>query len=171
MSDTGVMNLNGANINAGVADVKFGFVYQDVTIPPGSTITSCVMDVYLPNASYDDPNLIIQMEAADTVSTFGSNNYNMDRPLTTSYVIWNQSSIGTGWIQTPDFASVLQDVIDRPGWASGNDISVIMTSLSGCNVRINAYDNGNSTQAALSVVYSEGGGLNSKMAHYRRMRR
>jgi len=51
--------------------------------------------------------------------------------------------------QTPNLAPVIQEVINRPGWASGNALTIVLT---GTGHRVAVAYEGNSAQAARLVV-------------------
>jgi hypothetical protein len=146
--------------DAGIVGQYGGYRFQNVTIPTGSTITAASLDVYVQNTSYDSPNLELYCQAADNPDTFtdGEDWFTATRSWTTAKGTWNATDIGTGWKTTADFAAALQEVIDRPGWTSGNAVVVGTKSLSGCVLRLRTYDNttgGIGTNAAyFNVTYT-----------------
>lgn len=116
---------------------SFGWDYPCVyycfypTIPNGSTINSCTFtcttdnagwganapDVYLRFINEDNP---AQPIAANATSKTTFQNYSK-----TGYTLWLGSTMPNmnvnGVVRTtPDMKSILQTVVDRAGWASGN---------------------------------------------------
>lgn len=66
-------------------------------------------------------------EATDDAPTFADSEAQFltrESNKTTAYVNWdNPSSWSIGAVYTsPDISAVIQEIIDRPGWASGNDL-------------------------------------------------
>jgi hypothetical protein len=114
---------------------KLGVRFQNVTIPQGSTITSAVIDfVHHYNGDYaSHTKSRLYGEASDNAATFSNGSQPKDRSLTTAFANWNSVS-GTGFIDTytstsvnaaPDIASIIQEIVNRPGWASGNSLAII----------------------------------------------
>jgi hypothetical protein len=165
-SSDDVTGQNAGNVSSsllyqdGTVPQYAGYRFQNVTIPPGSTITAATLDVYVQNTSYDSPNLELYCQAADNPDTFtdGEDWFTATRSWTTGKGTWNATDTGTGWKTTADFAAALQEVIDRPGWTSGNAVVVGTKSLTGCLMRIRSYDNttnGLGVDAAyLNVTYT-----------------
>ncbi len=111
--------------------VSVGLRFRDMFIPKGATIDSA----FLILASHEDKDatdvakLTIYGEAADFAETFNDSIPFTTRPATTAAVEW---TVDEPWViylpyQTPDIGSVVQEIIDRPGWAVGNPISLIIT--------------------------------------------
>lgn len=100
-----------------------GFRFQNVTIPPGSTINSAVFVPYV--QASDDPSCEIHAEDIDDSPSFETNQDVTGRTVTTAFSDWLGDNIGGGRKNSPDIAAVIQEVIDRPGWASGNALSII----------------------------------------------
>lgn len=60
--------------------------------------------------------------------------------------------------QTPDIASIIQEIVDRPGWSGGNSLVVIVT---GRGQRVAESYNGDAAAAPLlHVEYTTGDGVN-----------
>jgi hypothetical protein len=156
--DSGVMDLT-ANI-ATMQDAAdyIGLRFTGVTIPPGSTVNTATTDVNVPSATLDSPDLTIYAEDTDDAATFtGSANNISGRTATTATASWAAIDIGTGVKTSPNFAAVIQEIIDRPGWASGNDIALIFKGNSAaCDFRISTWD-GTNPEAVLNVDYTAGG--------------
>ncbi|MBN1669962.1 MAG: VCBS repeat-containing protein [Kiritimatiellae bacterium] len=117
------------------SDVQLvGMRFNGITVPPGATISSAYIQFRSDEVHSGATTLSIQGEAADNPGTFSSNVVNdvSSRARTTASVSWSPpawSSAGqAGSAQrTPDLASVIQEIVDRPGWASGNSLIIIVT--------------------------------------------
>lgn len=156
----GTVVIANANNTATAATHYLGFRFQNVTIPAGSTISAATLDVETTSVSFDDPDFNIHCENVDDAATFTNAANNISsRTLTTANTVWTATSIGVGVRTSPDFASAVQEVIDRAGWASGNDLNVILDGRSAStNLRVRAYDGGTGTYPTLNITYTAGGG-------------
>jgi hypothetical protein len=138
-----------------------GLRFTNITIPQGATITGAY--VQFSTRGDKSPGLgdaVIRAEAVDNALTFNTATYNIStRALGADSVVWpgsNDASWGTtggqsrGALQrTTDITTLIQSVVNRTGWASGNAISFV---LNGTGVR-NAYSfNGGAADAPELVI-------------------
>jgi hypothetical protein len=140
---------------------KIGIRFTGMAIPQGATIQRA----YIQFATKGDKNatsgtIVIKGEDVDNASTFTSVGFNVsNRPTTTSSVSWagtTSSTWGTssGGQQgadqrTPDLKSIVQTVVSRTGWVSGNALAFVFT---GTGTR-NAYSyDGSATLAPQLIV-------------------
>ncbi len=109
-----------------------GMRFQNVTIPKGAKIDSAHITVHSHEgkAAYNVANIRIFAEASDNAPTYDEENFNADylitdRPRTTDSVYWIVDEEWVIWeaYNTPDLSSLVQEVIDRPGWESGNPLA------------------------------------------------
>lgn len=166
----GTMELTGGYPNTNGSAVWVGFRFTNVTIPQGSTINSA--SIILAILANDDPDLDIYGNDVDDAATFTSTAYNIsDRALTTAKVNWTASNIGAyATKSSPDIASIIQEIVDRAGWASGNDIVILFDSLSSSYINFKAYDSGEGSSAypKITIDYTEpAGGANPKTGRIR----
>ena len=98
-------------------------------------------------------------QAADNSATFTTTAFNITgRPKTTAFVDWAipafTASARTAAQQTPDLTTIIQEVVDRPAWTSGNAIAFMLAYLSGGGQRsLVTWDDGLLTEATLTVTY------------------
>lgn len=148
--------------------------FTNVTIPAGSTVTAATYSVYVYTTSNDSPDVDVFADDADNSAqptTTASDLTN--RTETTAKVTWTATNIGTGWKSPGDVAAVVQEVIDRAGWASGNAITILLDARTTSNdFRFRCYENDTTLAAKLDITYTPpaGGGVAVKAAHYRRLR-
>jgi hypothetical protein len=106
-----------------------GFRWINVTIPPGATITAAYISVYSSYGSgYDNLNVDIRFEAADNPVTFvaGANNHDISsRSRTTAFTPWVANLPVGAWYNSPSIVSVVQEIVNRGGWSSGNAMAAI----------------------------------------------
>jgi hypothetical protein len=84
-----------------------------------------------PDAVGISENLKVYCEAADDAAAFTTTNNDIsDRSLTTGYVDWQDEErhVRHEYFSTPDLSHVLQEVVDRGGWVSGQNVAFIFKS-------------------------------------------
>ena len=166
----GVVNLTGPSLNANQTGHLSGMRFTNVTIPPGSTITAAALTLNLVSGSYDDPDVTIVGEAADHAAAFSTADDDFsDRPKTTASVTWVAVSLGLGAHATPDLSAVVQAIVNRAGWASGNALALfIQGNNSSSALRWSTAEA--SDGATLAITYTApSGGVAVKALHYRRL--
>ena len=130
--DDGVLRL-GAHQSDFVppnASLLTGVRLVDVPISQGETIDQAFVRFVARNGNTYEVILRIRAELTGNASAFTTANGNLSgRALTTAYVDWTvpvwagyQDDAGT---ITPDISSVLQEVVNQPGWASGNALALL----------------------------------------------
>jgi len=112
---------------------KVGLRFTGVDIPSGATILNASIQFVVDETSSGTTSLTIQAQAVDDAPAFTSSSNDISsRPRTSASVPWIPVSWNTedeaGPDQrTPDLASVVQEVVDRQGWTSGNAMVFIIT--------------------------------------------
>ncbi len=99
-------------------------------------------------------------EAYDATDAFNAGAFLGARTLTTAAVSWNVASAWAedGVYTSPDIKTIVQEIVDRPGWASGNPIAIQIrnTASSGGYQLIYAYESASyygATPAQLILDY------------------
>jgi len=114
-----------------------GARFTNVTIPRGATITAATMTLNaFSSRSEISANVIIRLEDADSPAAPTSEADWNGRTFTSALESWTVPATTAGVdFTTPDFISAMQEVVDRPGWTSGNAMIIAI------------HDNGASTSA------------------------
>ncbi len=139
-----------------------GMRFNGLTIPQGAVITSA--NVQFTAAADDAGNTVsavIRAQNSDNATTFTTTASDVsNRPTTTASVAWNtipawvNNASGAAQL-TPNFASVVQEVVNRTFWSSGNSMAVILTdSASTTRRRADSFDAGG-TPPKLIVNYQQ----------------
>lgn len=106
-----------------------GLRFQNLAIPKGATIVSAKLSVYAQYSVFWTSALTARVyaEAADDPGAWASGTHEPHSATTTSaYVEWSPASwTDDQWHDSPDIKSVIQEIVNRAGWASGNDLCVI----------------------------------------------
>ena len=153
------MSLTATNIRINAATVRAGFRFLNVTVPAAATIDVAYITVERGSAAAS-PNVTIACEDVDDAATFTTTANDIStRPVTTATVTWNAVLGGvTGdRFNSPSIVAPVQEVIDRGGWASGNDLNVLFFGVTGGDIQIRTWDNAVADAAALHIEYTTGG--------------
>lgn len=152
-SGAGTMNIVATSTAALNSITWLAHRYQ-VNIPQGAIIHSVIPSVVVPDASFDDPRFNIYAQVANDAPTLTTTaNDITNRSRTEAYVNWTATGLGTGTKTGPNLAPVFQEIINRPGWQSGNHIMLIWDALTSCLFAFWAYDNSPATAMILTVEY------------------
>lgn len=134
-----------------------GLRYQNITIPNSATITNADLRFRAASSGSNTLSLTIRAQAADNPATFSSTTYNVSsRAITTSSTTWNPGSWSSGSYYLINIAPVIQEVINRPGWASGNALVIIVDypSSSTGSRSVYSYEGSNSNNSSLTINYT-----------------
>ncbi len=115
-------------------DQAVGIRFSGVTIAEGATILiNAYIQFQVEETSSGPVSLTIQGEDTGDALTFVNSRGNVSsRPRTAAAVSWSPPAWTTGGAagpdqQTPDIASVLQEIVGRSDWSSGNAVAIIIT--------------------------------------------
>jgi len=132
-----------------------GVRFNGVTIPQGATIVNAYVQFQVDETTTEATALTIQGEAHDNAPTFVNISRNISgRTRTNAAALWAPvpwETVGAAGPdqQTPDIASVIQEIVSRPGWTSGNSLVIIIT---GTGKRVAESYNGDQAGAPLLRV-------------------
>ncbi len=124
---------------------KVGLRFSGVSIPQGAKITKAYVRLMAAESDIGTTTLSIRAHDTDSASAFSSSSRNISsRSLTSASESWSPSSWSRGSVaQSDNFAAVVQEVVSRSGWRSGNALALVVSG-----------DNRNDRQA----VSVDGGG-------------
>jgi PKD repeat protein len=103
-----------------------------LAIPPGATITAAWVQFAAKAAQSEATTLTLRGQAADNPPAFTTTAGNIStRPRTAAATAWAPVAWLAGEAgpnqRTPDLSAVIQEIVGRPGWASGNALALIVT--------------------------------------------
>ena len=133
-----------------------GLRFLNLTIPPGATITEAWVQFRVDEVSSGAASLTIAGQAADNAATFTTVSSNVSsRPRTAATVGWAPSSWPTVNLagpnqRTPDLSAVIQQIVGRSGWVSGNALALVITGTG--RRTADAFEDGGAP--TLHLVYS-----------------
>jgi hypothetical protein len=138
-------------------DQLVGLRFQAVAIPQGATITSAYVQFQVDEVTSVSTSLTLRAQAGDDAPTFTSANGDLSsRPSTAASIEWSPapwSVVGAAGLdqRTEDLSGVIQEVVSRPGWSTGNALVLL---VSGTGERVaEAYDGAASGAPLLRVEY------------------
>jgi Tfp pilus tip-associated adhesin PilY1 len=153
------------------SDQTVGIRFQNITIEQGSTINSAYIEFSTDETGPTEATtLTFRGQAANNAMEFIQSDYNISsRATTTASVVWNIAE-GDQWAtagekhQTPDLASIIQEIVNRTGWIGGNSLVIIVTGSGKRTVESwkGAGNHGDATLAARLVIdYTDSGILHN----------
>jgi PKD repeat protein len=146
-------------VTDGSAVQTVGIRWTGLAIPNGAIITAAYIQFAAREAQSETTNLTLRAEASDNAASFGSSAFNVSaRPRTTASVPWTPVAWVAGEAganqRTPDLRLVIQEIVSRPGWASGNAVAVIVNGTGHRTAW--AYDGSAASAPLLHVEYTAG---------------
>lgn len=137
------------------------FRFQNITIEQGATISSAYLKPY--KSGYPDRTLSVKGFDKDDVSAPTAGSDLAASNFTTAGITNFVTGTGEGQITSPDIKDIVQEIVDRAGWSSGNSmmfalwIALAYPSTTLLNLRGYDYSSG-SEAAELVIEYESSGG-------------
>jgi len=104
--------------------------FNNISIPRAATIQNAYVEFEVDETGSEATSVTIQGQASDNAPAFTTSTGNISsRVRTTAQVAWNNIPAWTAVnakSQTPNISSILQEIVNRPGWASGNSIVIVI---------------------------------------------
>lgn len=135
--------------------------FSSILIPPKAKIMSAILQV----RAYDTRSgttviHTIKGEAADNPTAATSSNY-WSKTRTTATVSWTVPIMTGGtWYDSSDISTIVQEIVDRSGWARGNAMQFFIEFTSSPNTtyrRISSYNEAAANATKLIVDYVDPG--------------
>ena len=132
-----------------------GVRFNGIDIPKGAIITNAYLQFQADETDIGVASLTIHGENVDNALQFSSSNGNISsRDTTVASALWQPAdwtTVGEAGPnqQTTDLSAVIQEIIDRDGWVSGNSLALF---ISGSGKRVAESFDGNQNAAPLLHV-------------------
>ncbi len=132
---TGSVSLTSSDLELTVDNSNqqvVGLRFNSLNLPQGATIQNAYLQFQADESGSNPTTLVIHGHAINNAPTFTSTNGNVSSRTKTNASVpwspapWNKGDAGSAQ-RTPNIASVIQEVISRPGWSAGNSLAVIVT--------------------------------------------
>lgn len=109
-----------------------GLRFSNVKVPNGALITRAYVQFRADEPNNGQTTLILKAQTADNPGTFTTNDKISTRPLTKDSILWSDIP---AWVtgdagdaqRTPDLSKLIQSVVNRGGWASGNALVLVVS--------------------------------------------
>ncbi len=161
-SAAGVVNFTSTDLeltnDGALGNQVVGLRFAGLAVPQGAVITDATIQFTTDEAQSEATVLSIAAEAADDAPAFAATTGNLStRAVTSPAVLWQPApwtTVGEAAAaqRTPNLAGILQKVVSRPGWASGNAVVIL---ISGTGHRTaESYNLAGGTPPKLSVSFS-----------------
>ncbi|HEY2955764.1 MAG TPA: PKD domain-containing protein [Candidatus Eisenbacteria bacterium] len=139
-ADDAEQAANGSvNVTGGDLELVFdtstqtvGIRWAQLAIPQRSTIRSAYVQFSASESQSEATLLMLSGQAADNAAAFAAVNGNLaTRPRTAAASVWAPAPWTAGEAgssqRTPELGAVIQEIVNRPGWASGNALALLIT--------------------------------------------
>jgi K319-like protein len=162
-SATGAMDLASSDLELvfDASNQKVGMRFTGVAIPRGASIASAYVQFKVDEVNSETTSLTIRGQAADSASVFTTSPGDISsRPTTGASTSWAPApwtTVGEAGLgqRTPDIGPIIQEIVGRTGWVSGNALVLVITGTG--HRTAESYD-GDVTGAALLHVEIQSGG-------------
>jgi hypothetical protein len=137
---------------------KVGLRFTGIDIPKGAVITNAWIQFQTDETSSTATSLQIRGQDSDDAFTFANTSNNISsRAVTDAFATWNPAAWNTvgehGLNQrTSDLSDVVEEIVGRDGWASGNDIAMIITGQGTRTAE--AFESGAATATLLHIDWT-----------------
>lgn len=135
--------------------------FTNVTIPRGSIISNAHIYHYIDGYSADFTHIGTNAYLNDVDNAIAPTSWSelSGKVLTTAYA-HDYVDYGYGWKNFVGLAAAIQEVVDRPGWSSGNAMMVIFVPYEGGPsvwVSMKSYNGGSPAQLHVTYTPPSGG--------------
>lgn len=147
-TDVGYGNENGTWVLLQLSpSYNFGVKFDGINIDQGVKVKDAYIELYsvgTPMNLY--PNCKIYCDDTDNAQDFSSIGV-LDicgRNYTDNYTRWNTTVEYLKWAKTPSLVNIIQEIVDRSNWTSGNSIAFLFISegLRGYSASFQNFENG-----------------------------
>lgn len=140
-----------------------GHRFQTVNVPNAAVINVAYMQLHWDNVWGDDLYCTIYGHDVDDADDFVANPHIISvvfRPRTTANTPWSDINHGSVWITSPSIVGIIQEIVNRVGWAALNDMVLLCIATVGDYDEYGSYSFEDTPlgSAKLHIEYTLGGG-------------
>jgi len=136
-----------------------GFRFQGVALPNISEISSVDSATLTIDVTLADDGVSIRVYGNDVNdAAVWANPGNLMGNITKTAAFANFSSFSSTGTKNIDVSSIIQEIISRAGWASGNDLALVAFPTGTTYASIAMYEHATRQEAQLDITYTEVGG-------------
>jgi hypothetical protein len=132
-----------------------GMRFQSLDLPQGANLTKAYVRFTAKNDKSGTCNLTFWGQDADDAGTFTTATSNISsRTQTSASASWSPGSWTDRFAyDTPDISAVLEEILGRAGWTSGNDMALIVTGPDNHERRAYSYNGDTALVPVLLIEY------------------
>lgn len=133
-----------------------GLIFPSVAIPQGRKIITAIVKIQATTTGDDDINVSLEAQDVDDAPSFATEAFVITRtPKTTATVDWIANSLGASYVNSPSIVTIIQEIVDRGGWVSGNDLMILFLGKNDISKRL-TMEGGNQVgeEPTLEVTFS-----------------
>jgi hypothetical protein len=133
----GTVLLNSSDLDMTADGSRFmravGLRFTGVNLPQGAVITNAYVQFQADETGSGPAALTIHGQAADNAPAFTTATSNLSSRATTTASVgwappdWLTVGAATAAQRTSDLSPILQEIVGRPGWTSGNALALLVT--------------------------------------------
>jgi len=146
--------------------ITSGFRFQHVQIPLGAVINEAHLAFTVDGPYANEIAVQFFGQRSANASTFTSTDRPSNRPLTNASVSWAISASDVWNLlesrRSPNVAAIVQEIVDLPGWASGNSMAIIVRAdpaiAGNTHRRVIAWEREDNSVHTARLVVTYGGG-------------
>jgi hypothetical protein len=148
----GSMNLTEGDLHLGQRHV--GIRFTSIGVPQGATVTEAYIKFISRNSRTDDTDVVIYAEDVDDASTYSNSSNNLTgRTKTSAFSNWALADWSSDQAYySPELKNLVQEVVNRESWSSGNDLAFIIEYTNGHHDP-KSYDYSTSQAPSIFVKY------------------
>ncbi|MGZ8220901.1 MAG: hypothetical protein ACXWT0_04545, partial [Methylobacter sp.] len=162
---TGAVDLASSDLELTVdgTNQTVGMRFNSIAIPKGAVIQNAYVQFTVDETPSVTETLQVWGQAADNAATFTTAANNISsRTKTAASATWNPAAwptVGAAGVdqQTPDIKAVIQEIVNRSGWTSGNSLAVIITGDGNGKRVAEAFEGAPSAAPLLHVEFAASG--------------
>jgi hypothetical protein len=153
----------GGSVSTGSADLDIGTQawsgvrFRNLAIPRYATITKATLTFKARGGFSAASSTTFYGQATSSAAAFSSTSYNLStRSRTTASVAWNPIPSWSNNVTytSPDISAVIQEIVDRSDWSSGNNLVVLCNNPNTGQRSAETYDGDPSTSPLLYIEYT-----------------
>lgn len=136
--------------------------FKSLSIPQGATITNAYIIFTSKDSKSESTQIRIYGEDENDADAFSSSDDDIsDRDRTSNYETWTPGSWSSNsTYNTPDLSDIVEEIVGRTNWSSGNDMVFILEEISG-HRHAYTYDGSSSKAPELVVTYETSGSVST----------
>ena len=152
-SATDSTNRSDSNTVAGSRWIS-GHRFTNVTVPKDAQIITATIQIKPFSTALDDANIDIHAEDVDNSVDFAATADVWSRARTAASVAWVADSLGANYVTSPELKTVIQEIVDRGSWASGNALMILLKGKSDVNKSLQVLGFGATDSVKLDITYA-----------------